>query len=180
MTDTAGNPFWMDSLDSWLPRLFRGLTMKVIPFSQSIGNQNVIVFPDPIAEIDTIVFLASSFNAALHCQMQAWTWKWASLSFCSFVMSASTKGGFKRVMSGDANSMHSSALSSCPKFILLYWSLQVLLSAKGHQNHQFPTPFLSAHLVPDYHWACHHPHWYHCPHWLHLHLCILEPLWEEH
>src|SRR5258705_179779 len=62
----------MDSSDSWLPRLFRGVTMRVIPFLCNIGSQNVIVFPEPITEIDTMLFLASNLNATLHCQMQAW------------------------------------------------------------------------------------------------------------
>src|SRR5258708_27228303 len=82
----------MDSLDSWLPRLFSGVTMKVIPFSCNIGSQNVSVFPEPIAEIDTMFFLVSKFNATLHCQRQGRTSKWASLSSCSFLMSDSTEG----------------------------------------------------------------------------------------
>ena len=91
--DTDGNPFWMDSSDSWLPRLFRGVTMKVIPFLCNIGSQNVIVFPEPVAEIDTMLFLASNLNATLHCQMQAWTWNRASLSSCSSLIPDSMEGG---------------------------------------------------------------------------------------
>ncbi len=49
--------------------------MKVILFSCNIGSQNVSVFPKPIAKIDTMFFLASKFNAILHCQRQGQTLK---------------------------------------------------------------------------------------------------------
>ncbi|SRR6266436_8667600 len=64
--DMDGNPFWIVSSESWLPRLFSGVTMKVIPSSCNIGSQNVIVFPEPVTEIDTMLFLASNLNATLH------------------------------------------------------------------------------------------------------------------
>ncbi len=89
--DMDGNPFWIVSSESWLPRLFSGVTMKVIPSSCNIGSQNVIVFPEPITEIDTMLFLASNLNATLHCQMQAQTWNWALLSSCNFQMSDSRR-----------------------------------------------------------------------------------------
>src|SRR5258708_32989373 len=90
--DMDGNPFLTDSLDSWLPRLFSGVTMKVIPFSCNIGNQKVIVFPEPVAKIDTTFLLASKLNATIHCQMQVQTWNWALLSSWSPLISDSMEG----------------------------------------------------------------------------------------
>ena len=70
MIDTAGKFRWQDSVAIWWPSVLSGVIIKVSPCSHIMGSQNITVFPEPVAEIDTILDLERRWRVTLACHTQ--------------------------------------------------------------------------------------------------------------